>query len=160
MPPWKDYRLEQVAKRAGVCERTARRWRDSNDERWHQHLMSIDPIEGIIQENTHLNLQPLTPIEYGWDKIFASNPEGKWVEPASFDKEDAMDALTSFVYLLNRFGDVLAMFRYSFEGRTDEDSLVICDCSMMLKKILLKYQERQPLRVEASVGDSLNEEAR
>ena len=87
-----------------------------------------------------MNLQSLTPQEYGWDKIFASDPEGWWVEPESFDKDDALDALTSFVYLLNRFGDVLAMFRYPFEGRSDEDSLVICDCSMMLKKILQKYQ--------------------
>ena len=37
MPAFGDSRLESVAKKANVSERTARRWRDSGDPRWDRY---------------------------------------------------------------------------------------------------------------------------
>ena len=38
MPGRADYRIELVAKAAGVTERTARRWKDKGDPRWAKHI--------------------------------------------------------------------------------------------------------------------------
>ena len=91
MPLRGDYRLKAVAQAAGVCERTARRWRDQRDDRWERYLgQAVPPFAS-------LSVPDITPAPEpdldGLGKILEEDDAGNWKRPATFTREDATLAL-------------------------------------------------------------------
>jgi len=144
MPLRGDYRLKQVAKRANISERTARRWRDSNDWRWKRYLNdSTEPFSGLTVPD--ITLPPITPTPaaqaplHGFEVIDADDGKGDMVETATFSKQQAVEALEHLRALTFRLADLLAKDPPMFEGIASRDFVSLDDCAVTMQKLAAKY---------------------
>jgi len=137
MPKRPDYRLKQVAHTAGVCERTARRWRDSRDERWDRYLaQAVPPFAGLGVPS--ITPEP-EPEPDGFGKIFEEDEAGRWQQPATFTKEDAVLALDWMRAYTFRLTHLLAKEPTPFVGPGPRDWEELDRAGRTFERLAVKY---------------------
>ena len=134
MPARQDYRIRQVAGRAEVSERTARRWRDSGDERFNRYLENYQaPFQGLhvppIQEP---ELEPFA-------KIANSDQNGAWIEPKTFTRAEAIMALDEMMCYTERMVMLLAKDPVIFEGIVDADWMALHRCGKVMERLAIRF---------------------
>ena len=137
MPARQDYRIRQVAGRAEVSERTARRWRDTGDERWTRYLdIAQPPFQGREDADPAPILDPeLDPFE----KIANNNENGSWNEPKSFTKAEAVSALDELMCYVFRLSLMLGREPVIFDGIEDTDWKALDRSWRILERLAIKY---------------------
>lgn len=137
MPARGDYRIGVVAERANVSERTARRWRETRDERWNRYLENDrPPFQGLaVPEPTPAPEPELTPFE----KIAESDENGKWIKPKTFTKKEAVSALDELMCYVFRFSWMLGREPVPFQGVEDADWKALDRSWRILERLAVKY---------------------
>lgn len=137
MPARQDYRIRQVASRANVSERTARRWRDTGDERWNRYLENDSPpFQGLNVPGIPLEPEPELN---GFDKVFEEGDDGLWKQPATFTREDAILALDWMRAYTFRLTHLLAKEPPTFEGPSPQDWGQLDKAGRIFKRLAMKY---------------------
>jgi hypothetical protein len=123
MPSMGDYRIRVVANNAEVSERTARRWRDTGDERWERYLAGFE-----LPVVEHQQGPAPADEENGWDKLTKSDAAGGWIQPDTFTPEDAVLAAEELQAMSCRLLMALCREPAYFQGSTKGDWAKLDGC--------------------------------
>lgn len=140
MPAYADYRLKKVADHCDVSERTARRWRDSNDWRWvraceefekRDRMGSQQREEAERRERARETMEK-DLIKYLWDDDFWQEPYDLIFPPKRIDlgliAEDLGQVIARLGMLLSLESKVFDLVENESEAPDGPDKQNVLDC--------------------------------